>query len=138
VKSPWLIVTVVGLLVLAGGTVFSQPPEDREPRDGRPPGRRAGPPPNGPRGPWEPGKLMPPHVRHELKLSVDQDKQLADLEKEVKERILKILTEDQKKQLKELRPEGPPPEDRNSPQPPRKRRPAPPDDRRPQRDESGQ
>ncbi len=141
-KSLWLIVAVVGLLALAGERVLSQPPQDREPRDGRPPVRRAGPPPNGRPAPWEPGKVMPPHVRRELRLSEDQNKQLAGLEKEVKERILRILSEDQKKQLKELRPEGPPPDDRDAPPPSRRGRGAPPadrpDDRRPQPDESDQ
>lgn len=127
-KSLGFVVTFVGLLALAAGMVFSQPPEDGGPRGDRPPGRRAGPPPNGRPGPWEPGKLMPPHVRHELKLSPEQNKQMAELEKEVRERILKILTSEQKRQLKELRPAGPPPDDRDSP-PARRGGPAPPDDR---------
>jgi hypothetical protein len=139
VKRLRSIVAVVGLLLLAGGTLFSQPPEDRDPRGGRPAGRREGPPSGGRPGPWEPGKIMPPHVRDGLKLSTDQQRQIAELEKEVKERILKILTDDQKKQLKDLRSPGPPPGDRSGP--PRRGRPAPPDrdeDRPPPRDDSEQ
>ena len=45
---------------------------------------------------------MPPHLRDELELTREQEQRLAKLEKEVKERLLKILTDEQKKKLKEL------------------------------------
>jgi hypothetical protein len=84
---------------------------------------------------------MPPHVQDELKLSTEQKKQLGDLEKEVKDRILKILTDDQRRQLKDMRPQGPPPDDGGGPPPRRGRGGSPPDrgeDRRPPRDDPDQ
>jgi hypothetical protein len=84
---------------------------------------------------------MPPHVQDELKLSTEQKKQLGDLEKEVKDRILKILTDDQRKQLKDLRSPGPPDEARQGPPSRRGRGGSPPDrgeDRRPPRDDPDQ
>jgi hypothetical protein len=56
--------------------------------------------------------LLPERIRDDLDLTEQQAKQLADLEKEVKERLFKILTTEQKKKLDELRqrgPGGPPP-----------------------------
>jgi hypothetical protein len=64
--------------------------------------------------------VIPPFVRHELELSSEQQKQLDELEKDVKDRIFKILTSDQRAQLKELRPMRPPMEDRDGPPPPRR------------------
>jgi hypothetical protein len=55
---------------------------------------------------------MPPHVQDELELTSDQQKQLAALEAEVKEKILAILTSAQKEKLptiRDRRPPGPPP-----------------------------
>lgn len=54
-------------------------------------------PPGGPH-------LLPPHAAEHLNLTDDQKKQIADLEAEVKAKIEKILTADQLKQLKEMRP----------------------------------
>ena len=129
-----------GLVVLVGAIALAQPPDDRDPYrgrdDGPPPGRRQGPPPPGRPMPWEPGKIIPPPVQDELRLTDDQQKQLAELEKEVKDRILKILTEDQKKKLKDFRFGPPPPRDhRDGPPPPRRGRPGPPEDRRDDRDD---
>ena len=82
-------------------------PDDRGPGD-RGPGR-FGPPPR-------PGTIMPEIIQDALKLTADQKKQLDALQKEVDAKLDKILTDDQKKQLKEMRPprgpggrEGPPP-----------------------------
>ena len=46
-------------------------------------------------------------AQDQLKLSDDQKKQVADLQKETDEKIDKILTEEQRKQYKELRERGP-------------------------------
>jgi hypothetical protein len=115
--------------VLAGGAVLllaltaaAQPPDrrDRGPdQDKGPPGRSGGfrgERPPGPPGPFEPGKVLPPPLRRDLALSRDQEKQLDDLEKEVKDRLMKILTDEQKRKLKSMaqrrpgpgRPGGPP------------------------------
>jgi hypothetical protein len=98
-----------------------QPPEGKGPPEGRKSRQsgmkeKAGPPR------FEPGRLIPRPLREELHLSDDQISQLDALEKDVKERLLKILNEEQKKQLVELaqRPprggsddkgKGPPPSD---------------------------
>jgi len=52
--------------------------------------------------------LLPPHAKEELNLTADQQKQLADLETEVKSKLEKILTADQQQKLKQMRPPPPP------------------------------
>jgi Spy/CpxP family protein refolding chaperone len=109
-------------LVLAASVVLvlpaaSQPPGDRGPGQGRsggPPGGRPGgppdrqaPPPGPGGGMFEPGKVLPPHIRDALDLTEEQQDQLDRLEKDVKNRLMKILTADQKKTLKEMRSHGP-------------------------------
>ncbi|MBI1830742.1 MAG: hypothetical protein HYR84_04745 [Planctomycetes bacterium] len=66
---------------------------------------------------WEPGKIIPPHVREALDFTEAQQKQIDDLEKEVRTKLLKIFTEDQKARLKELNDKGPqgPPKDGDGP-----------------------
>jgi hypothetical protein len=62
--------------------------------------------------PFEPGRVLPTPLRDELDLTEEQDRQVDDLEREVKARLMKIFTPEQKKKLKELnrrRPPGPPP-----------------------------
>jgi hypothetical protein len=51
---------------------------------------------------YEPGRLFPPFVRDELKLTADQEKQLAALEADVREKVLKLLTAEQKQALEAL------------------------------------
>ena len=83
-------------------TAFSQPPPG-QPKDKKgPEGKKKGPPR------YELGKLFPPFVREGLNLSKEQEKQLADLEAEVKEKLNKILTDEQKKKVETLRPQGGP------------------------------
>jgi hypothetical protein len=114
----------LGALALGAAIAFmltaaSQPPDQQE----KGPGRKGGPPRERRDGPlggpprfgpprFEPGRLMPPHFRDELGLTDEQQSQLDQLEKEVKDRLLKILTDGQKKKLRELSrrgPGGPPP-----------------------------
>lgn len=97
-------------------TAVSQPPpgKDRGPgkKDGPPRDDRGGPPPGGPPR-YELGRVMPPHIKAELELTIEQEKTLIDLEKEVKDRLQKLLTPEQKKKLENLRPPrpgGPPPD----------------------------
>src|SRR3954454_381367 len=102
----------VGLLALAAAAVFaltaeSQPPEGRDNKDRPRGGDRRGP--GGPGGPGVPGqggpgrfelgKVIPPMMRDDLGLSDEQAKMIDELEKDVKERLSKILTADQKKKL---------------------------------------
>ncbi|HEX4592050.1 MAG TPA: hypothetical protein VH120_19100 [Gemmataceae bacterium] len=98
----------VGLLALVAAGLFaltaeSQPPEGKE-KGGR--GGQRGGPGGGP-GRFELGRVLPPFVKDQLNLTEDQEKQIADLEKDVKAKLMKILTADQQKQLQEMRPRGP-------------------------------
>lgn len=56
---------------------------------------------------YEPGKLLPRPARDELKLTAEQEKQLAALEADVRERVLKLLTAEQKATLEALPAPGP-------------------------------
>lgn len=131
--------------LLAVMAVSQPPPDDQGPgRDEGPPGGpgRFGPPP------FQPGRVLPPPIRRELGLSSDQQKQLDALEKEVKQRLLKILTATQRRKLRQMAQRGPgqrsrgrgegpnrdgsPPDgdrgqDRDAPPPRRDRDPSPPD-----------
>jgi hypothetical protein len=112
---------VVGTVALGALAIFvltavSQPPQDRDDRPdkkGPPPFDKKGPPP------WRPGKIMPPHVRDYLNLSDEQENQIDDLEREVRTKLMKIFTEEQKERLQNFRdkgPKGPPPgPDRDGP-----------------------
>jgi hypothetical protein len=102
---------------------------------GGPGGGRGGPGGPGGRGPGmrpQPGQVLPTFLQDELKMSPEQKKQLEELQKDVDTRLGKILTDDQKKQLKEMRERGPggfgPPGGRPGDGPP----PPPPGDRPPE------
>jgi len=73
-----------------------------------PPG---GPPGGGPGGfmmmPPRPGEILPPMVQQRLRLSAEQKAELASIQKEVDERLAKILNDEQKKQIHEMRQRGP-------------------------------
>ena len=76
------------------------------------PGPGGGGPGGGGPGNHRPGPargvhLIPPFVADKLDLSDDQKKQIADLEKEVKAKLAKILTADQMMTLEETRPPRP-------------------------------
>ena len=58
------------------------------------------PPPGGPPGPH----VLPRGAQEKLKLTADQQKQVADLDAEVKTKLEKILTSEQLQQLKQMRP----------------------------------
>lgn len=103
-KHLWAVAFAVAVVAVCAVSSFSQPPEGKEKG---PPGKKGGPPP------FELGKVLPPFVRDDLDLTADQEKEIAALEKEVKERLEKILTADQKKKVSSLRPprkDGPPPD----------------------------
>lgn len=54
-----------------------------------------------------PGEVLPAPVQEMLRLTDEQKKQLAELQKEVDGKVEKLLTEEQNKQLKEMRERGP-------------------------------
>jgi hypothetical protein len=55
----------------------------------------------------QPGQVMPARVREMLNLTAEQRTQLDELQKDVDAKLAKILTDDQKKQLEQLRERGP-------------------------------
>jgi hypothetical protein len=80
-------------------------------RGGRP---GFGPPGGGPDrprmgmgGPPRPGEILPAMMRQRLNLTASQEKQLAELQKEVDAKLAKILTVEQRDQLKTMRERGP-------------------------------
>ena len=105
----------VVLCVHAGTAQPLQGPEGKLRNQQGPPRRRGeGPPPGPPR--WQLGKVIPQHICDELGLSADQEKQLHDLEREVKDRVMHLLTENQKHKLERLQDRmGPPPGRRGGP-----------------------
>ena len=93
-------IATLGLICFMGLSVWSQP-QDGKGGPGKDAGKdfKKGPggdkkgPPMG----FEIGKVLPPHIADILELSEDQLKQIADLEKEVKAKLTKILTAGQVK-----------------------------------------
>jgi spore coat protein CotH len=55
----------------------------------------------------QPGEILPSFTQDMLKLTPEQKKQLAALQKEVDGKVEKLLTEEQRKQLKDMRDRGP-------------------------------
>jgi hypothetical protein len=78
---------------------------------GGPGGRFGGPGGPGGRGgfggPPPIGQVLPPFILDQLQVTEGQKKQIADLQKEVDEKLTKILTPEQKKQLDEIKDRGP-------------------------------
>lgn len=121
----WRLPLGLGTIILWACAALAQPPEEREgPSREGPPTRRGmgrgrndqGPPGGPPR--WRLGSVIPPPVERQLNLTEDQQAQLRDLEKEVRDRVLKMLTDEQKKKLQGLQRRGaagPPPGDRGGP-----------------------
>jgi hypothetical protein len=93
-------IATLGLICFMGLSVWSQPqdgkggPAKDAGKDFKkgPGGDKKGPPMG-----FEIGKVLPPHIADTLELSEDQLKQIADLEKEVKAKLTKILTAGQVK-----------------------------------------
>jgi hypothetical protein len=55
----------------------------------------------------QPGQILPPRLQERLNLTEAQARQLEELQREVDARLSKILTEEQRRQLAEMRPRGP-------------------------------
>ncbi|HEV3445777.1 MAG TPA: aryl-sulfate sulfotransferase [Gemmataceae bacterium] len=97
----------------ANGTIFEVTPDKEivwkyvNPVKGGPgPGGRPGGPggPGGFAGPPQPGQILPSFMQGMLNLTADQKKQLEALQKDASARLDKMLTDEQKKELKEMRP----------------------------------
>jgi Spy/CpxP family protein refolding chaperone len=54
----------------------------------------------------QPGKILSPGTQDQLRMTGDQKKKLEELQKEIDERLAKILTEEQNKQLKDMQQGG--------------------------------
>ena len=93
-------IATLGLICFMGLSVWSQP-QDGKGGPGKDAGKDSKKGPGGDKkGPpmgFEIGKVLPPHIADTLELSEDQLKQIADLEKEVKAKLTKILTASQVK-----------------------------------------
>jgi hypothetical protein len=95
-------IATLGLICFMGLSVWSQPQDGKggPGKDGGkdfkkgPGGDKKGPPMG-----FELGKVLPPHIADTLELSEDQLKQIADLEKDVKAKLTKILTAGQVKKV---------------------------------------
>lgn len=99
------VLAFAALAIVAVTTGVAQPPEGRGGKGDRPGGGRGagGGPPR-----FELGQVLPPFVRDRLELSEDQEEQLRALEKEVKAKLEKLLTPEQRKKLRSVRPPMPP------------------------------
>jgi hypothetical protein len=84
---------------------FGGGPPGFGPRGGGPPG--GGPPGGFMMGGGRPGEILPRMIQERLKLTPEQKANLADLQKEVDAKLDKILSAEQKTQLKEMRERGP-------------------------------
>jgi hypothetical protein len=58
-------------------------------------------------GPPQPGQILPPFMQESLKMTDEQKKQLDVLQNEVNAKLDKILTDEQKKQMREMPDRGP-------------------------------
>jgi hypothetical protein len=97
------------IMLLSSAATDSQGQEKKEGGKGGPGGK--GGFPGGPGGPGgggfmrggAPGQIMPEFIAAQLKLTDEQKKSFADLQKEVDSKIEKILNEEQNKQLKDMK-----------------------------------
>src|SRR3712207_1523392 len=98
VGSP--VLALAAALIVAASTSAQPPGEGKKPDrpgDGGP----GGPPPGFKGGFPRPGQVLPGFLQGRLKLTPEQRKQVEELQKEVDDRLAKILTEEQKKTLQE-------------------------------------
>lgn len=120
VRRTGLGLTALMALAISMGSVKAQDGQGQPPDPNRPPvgfGRGDNPPPP-PRPRPDGFPVIPPPVADALNLTDKQKTELKALEKEVNEKIKKILTADQMKKLKSLRDRNRPPMGRNGMRPP--------------------
>jgi hypothetical protein len=90
----------IGVALLASPAV-SQPPGGKDDKDGKGKDGKGGPPR------FELGQIFPPPLEAELKLTPAQEKELDIIKKDLKAKLDKLLTADQKKTVENFRPRGP-------------------------------
>jgi hypothetical protein len=105
-KRPLALAFTAIVVAMCALTAMSQPPE------GRGPGGKKGGPPG-----FELGRVLPPFVRDDLDLTADQERQIAALEEEVKQKLETILTAEQRKMAAGARPPFGPPMSKDGPPP---------------------
>jgi Spy/CpxP family protein refolding chaperone len=107
----------LGALSLFFLTAMAEQPGEKEKGPKKGPGDKKG---------WEPGKILPPHIRELLELTDDQAQKVDALEQEVRSKLLKIFTDEQKQALQKFNEKGPkgpkgPPKDKDGDYPPEKK-----------------
>ena len=93
-NKPFIAMLAVGILAISFMPGLAQPPGGKEKGAKK---DKKGPPP------FELGRVLPPFFRESLELTKDQEKAVNDLEKDVRAKLLKILTPEQVDRLKELK-----------------------------------
>ncbi len=88
---------LVGVAIFASPAV-SQPPGGKDDKGGK---GKGGPPR------FELGQIFPPPLEAELKLTAAQEKELDAIKKDLKTKLNKLLTDDQKKTIENFHPRGP-------------------------------
>jgi Spy/CpxP family protein refolding chaperone len=88
---------VVGVALIASPAA-SQPPDEKGGKGGK---DGKGPPR------FELGQIFPPPLEAELNLTAAQQKELDTIKKDLKSKLEKLLTADQKKTVQNFRPRGP-------------------------------
>jgi hypothetical protein len=103
--------SILLMFAVTGSALVALPTAADRPDAPPPPPREDGGGPGAPRGdrpdrPRPPGgvHVIPRFAEQRLNLTDDQRKQIADLEKEIKEKLAKILTPEQLKTLEQARP----------------------------------
>jgi Spy/CpxP family protein refolding chaperone len=103
-------VLFVGSMLVVASLSSAQPPEGGKEKgkgDGKGGKGGFGPGGRGGFGPPPIGQIMPVFVQEQLKLTDAQKKDLEAMQKDVDAKIEKLLTDEQKKALKELKDRGP-------------------------------
>ncbi len=95
------VIALVLSVALGGSSAMSQPPGGREGRPGRGQGAGQGPPA------FELGQVLPPPLIEELELTAAQRAELDALQQDLKARLEKLLTAEQKQVIANVRPRGP-------------------------------
>ncbi len=102
----------LGIMAVVFVPGMSQPPDKKEKGQKK---DKKGPPR------YELGELFPPFVRDGLELTKDQEDKIADLEKDVRAKLLKILTKEQVERVQDMKgPKGPPKDGDDKDGPPEK------------------
>lgn len=90
------VLTFAAAVAMLTGSAASQPPGGKDGKDGKGKG-----PPR-----FEIGQILPPPLLEELNLTPDQAKEIEAIKADVKAKLDKLLTAEQKKTVENFRPRG--------------------------------